>query len=825
MRNRFDLKYLERKKIEESLAHIVEVPLFIVVAAMGYGKTTIVRNFLEEREKKEKQNVIFLSFGEDEVDEVWIWQRLCNRFKEKGFLFYQKMEELGLPKNRQEKDVFIQMIREEIKNPFFLILDDYQECNSVYLNRLIEALAYEEISNLHIGIISRFYPEIPYDEMWMKGYCVLIEQQSFILSKEEVHEFFTLNDVWISKEEEQVLYNYTDGWMSAVYLALYDYKKNNRLQNMGNITHLMRTSIYDKLPKNLKELLMQVSLFNSFTAEQAAYITKLDFSLDSLCQWAKSIGFIKVDFVTGSFELHALLKAVATVELEQSGFDKQVLYERCGEWYERKKDYIQAIKYQQKANNIEQVFRIIEQNNCAVLYSKAPYILTQFFKEVSLEKKLEHIKVYLSYIYLLIIGEHSKEGKELFYEVKDYYKNIYLGEDKNEILGEIYSMEAFIQFNNLELMTQYMKKAYSLIGEQHSSIFGAQTIFTYGIPEILTLYHYKVGTLKETLALEKEYTYYYMKFINGVVGGLDQLFDAEYQYTTGNIKEAQKLALIACEKAKFRKKVCVVISSYFLLLRCDLFLGKKQEFETKMEELKEQIEGEGRPNIIMDYELASSYLYGCIRKYHKMAGWLQTFQLNECNRIVRSTRGGCVTYAILLIKNKKWIQLEALAEEMSVPYDTSKHIYAIISSWIFKAIATYHLYSVEESINYLKEGIKIAEPDGIVMPFVENYFELEPILQKLEEQTDYIKTLKKLIVSYKEGISVFVERTEKVILTEREKSFMKLLAKGLKNIEISKELNIALVTVEKTLSNIYRKLNVSNRITAISKFQELEKEL
>lgn len=824
MRSIVDLQYLERKKIEESLAHIVEVPLFIIVAAMGYGKTTIVRNFLKKREKQEKQNVIFLSFGENEVDEVWIWQRLCNRFKEKGFSFYQKMEELGLPKNRQEKDIFIQMIREEIKNPFYLILDDYHECNSIYLNRLIEALAYEEISNLHIGIVSRFYPEIAYDEIWMKGYCILIEQQAFILSKEEVHEFFVLNDVLISKEEEEVLYNYTDGWMSAVYLALYDYKKNSRLQNIGNITHLMRTSIYDKLPENLKELLMKVSLFDSFTAEQAAYITKLDFSLDSLYQWAKSIGFIKVDFVTENFELHALLKAVAIVELEQSGFDKQILYERCGEWYEKKEDYIQAIKYQQKANNTDQVFRIIEQNNCAILYSKAPYILTQFFNEVSLEKKLEYIKVYLSYIYVLIVGEQSKIGKKLFYEIKDYYKNEYFREDKNEILGEICFIEAFIQFNNLEAMTQYMKKAYSFIGEYHSSIFGNQIIFTYGIPEIITLYHYKVGTLKETLVLEKEYTYYYMKFINGVVGGLDQLFDAEYQYTIGNIEKAKQLALIACEKAKFRKKICVVISSYFLLLRCDIFLGKKQDFEVKMEELKEQIEGEGRPNIIMDYELASSYLYGCIKQYHKMAGWLQTFQLNECNTIMRSTRCGCVTYAILLIKSKKWVQLEALAEEMAVPYHTSKHVYAMLSSWICKAIAAYHLYGIEEGVKCLKEAIQIAEPDNIVMPFIENCFELDPMIQKLEKQTDYIKKLKKLSNSYKEGISVFLEKTKKVILTEREQSFMKLIAKGLKNIEISRELNIALVTVEKTLSNIYRKLNVSNRIAAISKFQELEKE-
>lgn len=59
------------------------------------------------------------------------------------------------------------------------------------------------------------------------------------------------------------------------------------------------------------------------------------------------------------------------------------------------------------------------------------------------------------------------------------------------------------------------------------------------------------------------------------------------------------------------------------------------------------------------------------------------------------------------------------------------------------------------------------------------------------------------------------------LLTEREKEVMELLSKGLTYEKIAKQLHVSHETVKMHLKNIYRKLNVQNKIEALKKVKLL----
>jgi len=84
---------------------------------------------------------------------------------------------------------------------------------------LLTAIARASIPRLHILIISRSYPEIPVDELELKGLCKEISQNLFEFTQEETVELFAQNGFQLSAKEQILLCNNTDGWVAAIYLA------------------------------------------------------------------------------------------------------------------------------------------------------------------------------------------------------------------------------------------------------------------------------------------------------------------------------------------------------------------------------------------------------------------------------------------------------------------------------------------------------------------------------------------------------------------------------------------------------------------------------
>ena len=58
-------------------------------------------------------------------------------------------------------------------------------------------------------------------------------------------------------------------------------------------------------------------------------------------------------------------------------------------------------------------------------------------------------------------------------------------------------------------------------------------------------------------------------------------------------------------------------------------------------------------------------------------------------------------------------------------------------------------------------------------------------------------------------------------ITPREQEVLKLLAKGITYSEIAAQLGVTDETVKKHLKNIYRKMGVSNKIAALTKWKML----
>lgn len=822
--NFFQPSMLERERISLMLENLYKFPLSIVTAVLGYGKTTVVKEFLENQKGI---SFFWYTLKKNEVDEIWLWKRITMILSKQENNMIKSISNLDFPRTEGERKHIVNILKKNIKKTDFFILDNYHECISKDLDELIKEIVYANIPNFHIIIIGRTYPKFPYEEMILKKLCLIINQKNLALTEIEIKEFFLINGIHLTKNELKKIYRYTEGWISAIYLILLDYLQNGK-SDMGMLTSLLKTAVFDRLSPNEQKLIVMMSPFDTFTAKQAIFISQLD-ECEKILSKIGDNSFIKYDVFNKTYKIHDLLKVVAQDELLKRGYSEAELMYLCGEWYESQEKLISACKYYLSSNKIDNVFKVLEENDCLKMYKSAPIIFMKFFKKLTFEKKLAHMKVYIIFIYSYIVFEDIEKGKLLIKEIIEYdYSNL----TKEQLIeldtwkGEIKFLKSIASFNNLKIMNREIKEAYEIFNKNPSRVLNLLHMDIETIVIQCMAYYNEAGKLKEIVELEKEYIKYYLSIMKGKDAGWKMLIQAEYEFFLGNLKKAKEYAHIASQKALFKKNYYVAIDSYFIKMRCNIYFGEKNELYNNFESLKKIMQSIPQNSTLMiNYDLITGYIYSCLGQKNKIAQWLfnYEFEYTLYLQFFELMKSEWLTYGKILICEKRYIELEALSEDMIEKSSERTYLFIILYGKIYNAISSKHLYGKEEAIYKLKKAIKIAMKDDIVIPFLENSAEIIELLKEIKNKDPFIKKLIVYCERYIEGIQAFDEEDNKErnikLLSKREVEILKLAELGLKNSEIADKLYIAKVTVEKTLSSSYKKLNVSNRIEAINKLR------
>ena len=810
-------KIVHRKRIEIRLNGIFQVPIFFICGPMGYGKTTAVKIFLE---KKKEISVVWFNGTNEENDDIWMWHKFGSSIKKSNLKMSERLINFGIPKSSMDNHRIIEAIREEIHQKTVLVIDDWDDKRTVFIKSLLKAIALEGINDLHIVIISRNRPKDEYIELEAKQKCIVMGQDDIAFTFDETVEFFETNGVMLQEKEKQKVYEYTGGWASATYLALLQYYDEYSFDNIPKATELIKTAVYDKFDETTKKIILKLSLVESFTLDQALYITE-----DEKCSFVikKLISnncFIKYDRKSKVYTLHSILKSALEEELIYSNIDFNKVNNTTGDWYSKNNEDIQAIEYYYKAKNFQRIMDLIERNYTIKLTNLWGKIINSVFKELSMEEKIARPIAYLTYIFFYIIYEDSKIGKNLLYEAKMIYEEDENLKDKKQVLGEIAFLESVLMINDAKKMTHYHKKAYELFEGGTSNIANNKMPVSLGSPHFLCLYHNKEGKLKEIVECFEEEIDYFIHISNGGATGVKYLISGEYFFETGDLNKGELFAYKALHKAKTKNQTSIIICSLFLLMR--IFVNKNDKFEAKnkFNNLIKEYENIDIPSFLNGGEIALGYIDGIVGNLNGMDNWTKNIKKNSMRIISPNVKMSYIIFGLAIILKGSYIELEVQAETMIEVYRVNNNIFGIIYAYIFDSIAKYNLYGIEQGKISLLKAINLAKEDHIIMCFVELAPHILHILKTFEKEDEYVKILiPKCEEFYKIYMKDYIENKQ-IELTPRELQVMKLVYEGYKQSEISTKLHIALITVKKHIASVYSKLNVKNKTIAINILKE-----
>ena len=728
----------------------------------------------------------------------------------------------------------IDIIRDVTKDKTtVLVIDDYHLAeDNKNMKDLLELLAYENIPNFHIVVITRTRPKFKMVNLISKGLCYTIETKTLAFTMGEIKEYFNLMKFRIDNEDLEKNYNYTNGWISAVYLMMLGLKQGYPVNETYNINKLVEENLYNTLSDEIREILLKLSVLETFTLEQAVYLLDNKNIYEVLESLINKNAFIEYDYITHTYKFHNVLRDYLRKRVSNFGIDEREILYKAGKWFYKENNISVAFDFYHRAGKIEEFLEMI--NNPK--YIDVNFIDYKFHEKIySLNKNL-CTKYPFPFLHIacnfLVTGEAetARKGIEIVSIMYEYFSCTDSISEKlrKRILGELEIIKLFIAFNDCEKMVEHSNKAHELLDGGISCVIVRNSEFTFGLPHLLYTYYKEPGTLKKTLdCIVRGFPPPVLDYCGY---GCELVAQAEYYLETGKFEKVENLANKAVYKAISKDQDGIILCAYFSLIRLKMAEGNFMEAMNVLDKLKEYFnDGYNRkiksnnPVYRTTLNIVEGYVYANLKNLSKVPQWLQKGELDEATLLYKGMMYMYIVYAKAVMHSEDWIKLEFVCEEFMENLKTFHPQLGILYCLIYESVAKYKIYGVEKGKEVLLTALKAAQEDGIILPFAENAEHILPILDEIKENdmdSNWLMSIKNSCIQYRKNLQKFL-RQKIPSLTNRERQVLELLDQGLTQKEIAKTLFVSVSTVKRYLENLYKKLDANNKTVAINNAKKL----
>ena len=558
----YNTKYLYfPNRMTQKLKNILEYPLTILEAPMGYGKTTAVREFLNETEAR----VLWLRVYDSST--VSFWNGFSKALGEPEQEAGRRLLQLGFPEDPVAMQDALDLIKEiRFSKKTVLVIDDYHLLVRHAVDKFVELLAVSGIPDLHIVLIARYTDMQNLEELSLKGYLYHIKKETFELQPKEIAAYYKACGISLSGRDAKFLYDATEGWISALYLLLLQYIADGNYMPSESIYKLIEKAVYVHLSDEIRELAVSMSIFDSFTEEQTNFIWGNKDGADFLAALVNSNSFVKYDSRLKSYHIHSIFMSFLRGELERREPDaRQALWRKAAEWFLQTGEFAAARDHFYKCGDFDSIMIALERDNTNNFPLSNKELLKKYMKNSPSEVRARHPYALLIYAMHLFVHKDF----ETFHDAcAEFSENLEKSQEmdpdlKNCLLGEYELMLSFAEFNDLKKMSARHQKAWKLLNRP-TSIYNTGAIWTFGSPSILSLYYRESGRLAEHIRDIKEAMPYYGQLTNGHGSGAEYAMEAEAFFNMGDFENAEISIQKAILKAKTGQDENIILNAEYL---------------------------------------------------------------------------------------------------------------------------------------------------------------------------------------------------------------------------------------------------------------------
>jgi LuxR family transcriptional regulator, maltose regulon positive regulatory protein len=365
-----------RPRLLEALVRYEGRRLTLVSAPAGFGKTTLLSEWLEDR-SGDGGSIAWLSLEEADNDPARFLAYLVSALRSalgegigEGVLASLRLPEF--PPVEAVVGVLINELADVRHEEVTIVLDDYHVIHSGPIHEATSFLLEHLPENVHLVISSRADPPIPLAKLRARDQVTEIRAAGLRFTTEEATAFLKgVMGLTLSAANVAALEEVTEGWIAALQLAALSMRDREDVSGFvetfsGSNRHVLdflAEEVLERQPEGVREFLLNTSVLERMSAPLCDALTSRNDGQQMLERLEHDNLFvIALDDERRWYRYHHLFADVLRSRLQREQPERiRELHRRAAAWYERNGWMSEAIRHALAAQEHDRAADLVEQ--------------------------------------------------------------------------------------------------------------------------------------------------------------------------------------------------------------------------------------------------------------------------------------------------------------------------------------------------------------------------------------------------------------------------------------------------------------------------------
>jgi len=821
-------KHLVRPRISTLLAQAVKLPLTLVCAGMGCGKTRAVYDFTQECTFP----VMWLQFSDSENPGSHFWEMFVRAVAQTNISFAKELKKLGLPDTQDKLNLYFDLQSRMQQNiPRLYVFDDFHIAkDAAVLNFLEQAIirTKENLSLTSILLISREFPSINISSLMIRNNVFMVNEEDLNFTESELHQFLLQQGLNSETSSISKIYQDTKGWAFIINFVARILKKTPGYAGYASgairqdISQLLEAEAWNVLSDGLRRFFLRLSLTTHRSMELVNILAGGDESLIS--ELKEQNVFVRYDRHVDAYHIHHLfLDFLHTRQGILAEDEIRNTYEMIADWCVKNDFLVDALLSYEKIGDYESIVSILFTSPVEFLQNNAPHIVKIFDRAP--EKIFDSVDFSAAiYIHSLVCNGEWQEA----YALIRHYEAKYLQwpEDsafRNHMLGYIYYIAGALRMVLCTADDRYDFDIY--FAKQYECLKNFPVNPKCWYQHTATLWtglagSARAGALQEYADTLKRSMRYIENCIADFGVGLDDLCQGELFFYQSDIREAEFTFARTMERARGARQYKIVSRALFYIMRIAVYQGDYAKLELALKDVERQLAYNEYSFRFLTYDIVVGWYYYTLCLPERIPDWLKEKFAYRVYANASENFGNYIKakYAYL---TKNYTDLLDYLEKKKRP---GTILYERVESLAMEACVHVKMNNTQAALRALQEAYEAAQPNGIVMPFIELGKDMRTLLGLAADCPEcaipsaWLKSIKQRASAYFRNQSLIISGHKKIHridnkiqLSPRETGILHDLHDGLSRSEIAAKRALSVNTVKLHINNIYNKLGARNR--------------